>query len=213
MKKLPKGTYKAAKKYLESNFPDKKAEAILDATTHLYNEFIEETPAPGGLNILRKQYYGGLSVFAFYEVMNREISEDVLQDILWSMLLSGRDINKKKNIHMNLNNQLIQMVGYGVISRYAKYVNNKADSGKWKNVWKIKSNSYNRKNGICMPLLNCPVARFAKKHGYEHLMPLFCGSDFKVAEKYGLKLIRTHTEAEGYSDCDFWYLNKDSEEI
>ena len=40
----------------------------------------------------------------------------------------------------------------------------------------------------------------------ERLMPLFCGSDFRVAERCGLRLIRKHTEAEGAPDCDFWYL-------
>ncbi|MBQ8073555.1 MAG: L-2-amino-thiazoline-4-carboxylic acid hydrolase [Clostridia bacterium] len=86
------------------------------------------------------------------------------------------------------------------------------DSGRWKNTWKFAVNPERHKNGISMPLMNCPVAAFAKKHGYEHLMPLFCGSDFKVAERYGMRLIREHTEAEGFPDCDFWYLMENDAE-
>ena len=36
--------------------------------------------------------------------------------------------------------------------------------------------------------------------------------DFKVAERYGMRLIREHTEAEGFPDCDFWYLMENDAE-
>ncbi len=63
-----------------------------------YNAFIREAPEPGGVNIFRSQYYGGLSVFAFFEVMDRNVENDVLQEILWSMLLGGGDIRKRTPI-------------------------------------------------------------------------------------------------------------------
>ena len=101
---------------------------------------------------------------------------------------------------------------YAILQRYASFANKRVDSGRWKNTWKFAVNPEGHKNGISMPLMNCPVAAFAKKHGYEHLMPLFCGSDFKVAERYGMRLIREHTEAEGFPDCDFWYLMENDAE-
>ena len=201
----------AIRKSLEKTHTDSEVKKILARTQVLYNTFIEEAPAPGGMNILRSQYYGGLSVFAFYEAMNGQAGEDILQEILWSMLLGGGDIHKKKPIRFRFSGTWLQRFAYAILQRYASFTNERVDSGRWNNTWKLAVNPEGHQNGISMPLMNCPVAAFAKKHGYEHLMPLFCGSDFRVAERYGMRLIRKHTEAEGVSDCDFWYLMKVTE--
>ena len=210
--KLPKGTELAIRQVLENTHSASESKRILTRTQMLYNSFIREAPAPGGMNIFRPQYYGGLSVFAFYEAMNRNVEPDVLQEILWCMLLGGGDIRKATPLRFRFSGTRLQRLAYAVLQRYASFANKRVDSGRWKNTWKFAVNPEGHKNGISMPLMNCPVAAFAKKHGYEHLMPLFCGSDFKVAERYGLRLIRRHTEAEGFPDCDFWYLMADDEE-
>ena len=204
--KLPKGTELAIRQVLENTHSASESKRILTRTQMLYNSFIREAPAPGGMNIFRPQYYGGLSVFAFYEAMNRNVEPDVLQEILWRMLLGGGDIRKGTPLRFRFSGTRLQRLAYVILRKYAVFTNRKVDSGRWKNTWKFAVNPEGHKNGISMPLMNCPVAAFAKKHGYEHLMPLFCGSDFKVAERYGLRLIRRHTEAEGFPDCDFWYL-------
>ncbi len=90
--KLPKGTKLAIRQVLEKTCSAAEMETILTRTQLLYNAFIMEAPAPGGMNLLRSQYYGGLSVFAFYETMDGKVENDVLQEILWRMLLGGGDI-------------------------------------------------------------------------------------------------------------------------
>ena len=149
----------------------------------LYSSFIREAPAPGGMNLLRKQYYGGLSVFAFYEAMDGKVEMDVLQEILWCMLLGGGDIHKRRPIRFSFSGTGLQKLIYAVLEKYSAFANGRADSGRWKNTWKFAVNPEGHRNGISITLMNCPVAAFAKKHGYERLMPLFCGSDFKVAER------------------------------
>ena len=210
--KLPKGTKLAVQQALEITHSASEINAILTRTQTLYNSFIREAPAPGGMNLLRSQYYGGLSVFAFYEAMDRNVETDVLQEILWRMLLGGGDIHKRTPIRFPFSGTRLQRLAYAVLQRYASFANKRVDSGRWINTWKFAVNPEEHKNGISMPLMNCPVAAFAKKHGYEHLMPLFCGSDFKVAERYGMRLIREHTEADGFPDCDFWYLMENDAE-
>ena len=207
--KLPRGTRLAIRGALRDTCDPAETKRILKQTQTLYNAFIWESPAPGGMNILRPQYYGGLSVFAFYEAMDRKVENDVLQEVLWRMLLGGGDIRKKRPIRLHFSGTRLQGQAYGILRKYASFANKQVDSGRWKNTWKFAVNPENHENGISMPLMNCPVAAFAKRHGYENMMPLFCGSDFKVAERYGMRLIREHTEAEGFSDCDFWYLMED----
>ena len=204
--KLSRGTRLAIWQALRNTRTPAETKRILKQTQTLYNAFIREAPAPGGMNILRPQYYGGLSVFAFYEAMSRRVDDEVLQKILWRMLLGGGDIRKKKPIRLHFSGTRLQGLAYAILRRYAAFANKRVDSGRWKNTWKFAVNPENHENGISMPLMNCPVSAFAKRHGYENLMPLFCGSDFKVAERYGIRLIREHTEAEGFSNCDFWYL-------
>lgn len=211
-RKLPKGTRLAIRQALGKTYSASERKRILTRTQTLYNSFIREAPAAGGMNLLRSQYYGGLSVFAFYEAMDGKVENDVLQEILWRMLLGGGDIRKRRPIRFPFSGTRLQRFAYAVLQRYASFANKQVDSGRWKNTWKFAVNPEGHKNGISMPLMNCPVAAFAKKHGYEHLMPLFCGSDFKVAERYGMRLIREHTEAEGFPDCDFWYLMENEAE-
>lgn len=95
-KKLPKGTRLAIRQVLGKTHSASERKNILSRTQTLYDAFIWEAPAPGGMNFLRSQYYGGLSVFAFYEAMDRKVKTDVLQEILWRMLLGGGDIRKRK---------------------------------------------------------------------------------------------------------------------
>ena len=207
-RKLPKGTRLAIRQALGKTYSASERERILTQTQTLYNSFIREAPAPCGMNLLRSQYYGGLSVFAFYEAMDRQVEMDVLQEFLWRMLLGGGNIHKRRRFRFPFSGTWLQRLAYAILRRYASFANKRVDSGHWKNTWKFAVNPEGHKNGISMPL-TCPVAAFAKNHGYEHLMPLFCGSDFKVAERYGMRLIRKHTEAEGFPDCDFWYLMAD----
>ena len=63
--RLPKGTRLAIRQVLSNSCDPAETKRILKQTQTLYNAFIREAPAPGGMNILRPQYYGGLSVFAF----------------------------------------------------------------------------------------------------------------------------------------------------
>ena len=142
----------------------------------------------------------------------RKVEADVLQEVLWSMLLGGGDVHKRMPIRLPFSGTWLQRLTYAVLRRYALFANKRVDSRRWRNTWRFAVNPEGHKNGISMPLMSCPVASFARKHGYEHLMPLFCGSDFKVAERYGMRLIREHTEAEGFPDCDFWHLMEDDAE-
>lgn len=204
--KLPRGTRLAVTDYLRLHYSEEETAELLRKTAAYYRAFVLEAPAPGGLNFFRSQYYGGLSVFAFYEAMAGNVAQEDLQKILWRMLLNGGEIETKRPFRFPFSGTRLQAAAYAVLRKYVGFMNRQADRGRWKNTWKAAVNPQGRKNGISMPLMSCPVAAFAKRHGYEHLMPMFCGSDFKVAERFGLRLIREHTEAEGFPDCDFWYL-------
>ena len=119
--RLPKGTRSAIRQALRKGYSTSERERILKRTQTLYNSFIREAPAPGGMNLLRSQYYGGLSVFAFYEAMDGKVENDVLQDILWRMLLGGGDIRKRRPIRFHFSGSRLQRFVYSVLQRYASF--------------------------------------------------------------------------------------------
>ncbi|MBQ8133915.1 MAG: L-2-amino-thiazoline-4-carboxylic acid hydrolase [Clostridia bacterium] len=56
---------------------------------------------------------------------------------------------------------------------------------------------------------HCPIAEFAKKHGYLDVMSAFCNRDYPAMELLHALLIRKHTCAN--SDiCDYWIVGDES---
>ena len=76
--------------------------------------------------------------------------------------------------------------------------------------WKVEINPDNRKEGFCFHLIGCPIAKHAREHGYEELLPYLCKTDHFLAEVMHARLIRTQTEALGGNCCDYWYVGDKS---
>lgn len=62
------------------------------------------------------------------------------------------------------------------------------------------------KQVIAFTLVGCPLWEYARKYGYEDLMPHMCALDHAYAKLMHAKLIRTHTVATGADSCDYWYV-------
>lgn len=82
--------------------------------------------------------------------------------------------------------------------------------GEWLDSWRIELNPDHRTEGVCFHLVGCPIARHAKAHGYEELLPYLCKTDHFLAEVMHARLIRTQTEALGGDCCDYWYVGDKS---
>ena len=77
--------------------------------------------------------------------------------------------------------------------------------------WGIKINPDNRTEGYSFHLIGCPIAKHAKEHGYEELLPYLCKTDHSLAHVLHAKLIRTQIEILGGDYCDYWYVGDKSE--
>lgn len=64
--------------------------------------------------------------------------------------------------------------------------------------------------GFNFYLIGCPIAKHAKEHGYDKLLPYLCKTDHYLAEVMHARLIRTQTEALGGDHCDYWYVGDES---
>lgn len=69
---------------------------------------------------------------------------------------------------------------------------------------------FDKRLGVRYRFEKCPIADFAKKHGYLHLMPALCNGDYPLFEAMHSGLIRRHTCANG-DVCDYWIVGSESE--
>ena len=78
--------------------------------------------------------------------------------------------------------------------------------GEWMDTWRVELNPDHRTEGFSFHLVGCPIAKHAKAHGYEALLPYLCKTDHYLAKLLHARLIRTQTEALGGTFCDYWYV-------
>lgn len=94
---------------------------------------------------------------------------------------------------------------HGLVAKMAVKVNaNKG--GAWNNTWGVQVNPEGHDHGLAMTLVGCPLADFAKTHGYTEIMPWLCRADERTASAIHARLIRHHTVAQGHETCDYWYV-------
>lgn len=77
--------------------------------------------------------------------------------------------------------------------------------------WQIAVNPEHHTEGYSFHLIGCPIAKHAREHGYEELLPYLCKTDHVMAEVLHARLIRTKTEILGGDCCDYWYVGDKSE--
>ena len=46
--------------------------------------------------------------------------------------------------------------------------------GEWRDAWRVALNPDHRTEGFCFHLIGCPIAKHAREHGYEALLPYLC---------------------------------------
>ncbi|MCM1321826.1 MAG: L-2-amino-thiazoline-4-carboxylic acid hydrolase [Bacteroides sp.] len=172
----------------------------------IYERFLAETPSIGGrANVMSKNLDMAIPFFALYEASGKNLSDDAINEMLDVVMISrfrkmGRFINFNR-----LDKPWIMKRIHRLVEKIARKLN--AHKGKdWNNTWGIQVNSEGHDHGFAMTLVGCPIADFAKKHGYMDIMPLLCAGDIKAAEALHAKLIRHHTVAQGAEICDYWFV-------
>ena len=206
---MPAKSQKVMKKRLKEMYSKEKAEKMWEKIEGIYREFIETTPYIGGKqNPMCGSFYGAIACFAWYEAFERKLSMEEMDEILRDNMLGDTSSMKKVMENIDLNNSFLQKIVYKCMEANAKKLNEKKADGSWGNTWGMRVNPLKHKEGISMHLDGCPIADFARKHGYMDLMPVFCGSDYVMIEEgMGKKLIREHTVANGDEECDYWIVN------
>ena len=202
MRAYAKSNYaKPYERYCREIYPD-EAKAIFRRAEDCYREFMKDMPDLGK-NMMANNMLDWFTILSFYEASDHRLDGEALLTIkrraVERLNFLGKlvDGNKSRWIY-----RLFEKT-YMKFNRKQKKHQAK---GEWMDSWRVEINPDHREEGFSFHLVGCPIARHAKAHGYEDLLPYLCKTDHYLAEVMRARLIRTQTEALGGNCCDYWYV-------
>lgn len=196
---------KLYERFCRERYPQ-EADAICRSAEAYYLEFLKEMPDLGK-NRMANNMLDWFTILAFYEASGRRLHGEALLEI------KRRSAEKQKWLAAFVDGNT-QKWPYRLFERtfaaYSRKVEAHQAKGEWMDCWRVELNPDGRREGFCFRLSGCPIAKHAKKHGYEALLPYLCKTDHVLARLMRARLIRTQTEALGSSFCDYWYVGDKS---
>ena len=196
---------KPYERYCRERFPG-EADKIFQRAEGFYRQFMKEMPDLGK-NMMAQNMLDWFTILAFYEASDRRLDGEAL------LVIKRRAVERLKFLGRFVDGNK-QQWPYRLFERtYVRFNQmQKAHQarGEWLDSWKVEINPDHRTEGFCFHLIGCPIARHAKTHGYETLLPYLCRTDHFLAQVMHARLIRTQTEALGGDYCDYWYVGDQS---
>ena len=191
-------------KHLSEKYSEEEAVECWIKIISQYESFLKDLPDFGG----KKSRHNGpggtydcIALFAFYEALNHEPGMDELYEMNCEVFLP--EFRKMAGI-VNANRPFLRR-----LLHLAFVMTARTDEGR-EGGYIMKVEPYS-KDGVRYRFDRCPIAEFAKAHGYLDIMPAFCNSDYPAMEYINAALIRRHTCAN--SDvCDYWIVGDQSTE-
>lgn len=193
-------------------FGAEQGAALWEKTKRLYEDFVADLPYTGGSkNPMCHSLYDSIACFAYWEAMpegQRESVEEFAQTV--AFVFNGETVKKRNPEFFTANNRALLKLAGAVLRIAFAPMNRRVDTGRWNNAWRVRINPEGKSEGLQMVLVGCPIADFAKKHGYMDLMPAMCNPDFDNMPELGIYLIRPKTVGMGYPVCDYRFVGDKS---
>ena len=183
-----------------------EAEQIFQKAEAYYRDFLKDMPDLGE-NMMAKNMLDWFTILSFYEASDRRLDGEAL------LTIKRRAVERLKFLGKFVDGNKSQWPYRLFEKTYRKFIRMQQEhqaKGEWMDSWKVELNPDHRTEGFCFHLVGCPIARYAKAHGYEDLLPYLCKTDHFLAEVLHTRLIRTQTEALGGACCDYWYVGDHS---
>ncbi len=207
---MEKMIYRAIIRYLKRHYPG-DMDRIVKRAKEILPELKAKAPDIGGReNTLANNLDMFLLFLAFYEASDHRMAGEAIDEIIADLYTRLKPLNGIMNINRPGFLKMLRKYLYKSYQRYADKVKQKKSRGEWLETWDMVVNPENTEEGFAFTLVGCPLADYAKKYGYEDLMPHMCALDHSYAKIMHAKLIRTHTVATGADSCDYWYVPDES---
>ena len=196
---------KLYERYCREQFPE-EAKEIFDRAEQYYREFMKEMPDLGE-NMMAKNMLDWFTILSFYEASGRRLDGEVLLELKRGqaerLKVLGKFVDGNKH-------QWPYKLFEKTYVKFQKMQREHQEKGEWLDSWQVEINPDHRTEGFSFHLIGCPIAKHAKTHGYEELLPYLCRTDHFLASVMHARLIRTQTEALGGAFCDYWYVGDQS---
>ena len=196
---------KPYEQYCREVFPT-ETEQIFQKAEAYYRDFLKDMPDLGE-NMMAKNMLDWFTILSFYEASDRRLDGEAL------LTIKRRAVERLDFLGKFVDGNKSQWPYRLFEKTYRKFIRMQQEhqaKGEWMDSWKVELNPDHRTEGFCFHLVGCPIARYAKAHGYEDLLPYLCKTDHFLAEVLHTRLIRTQTEALGGACCDYWYVGDQS---
>ena len=185
--------------HLSQRYGPEEAQRLWHAVQRQYEQFLVDQPFIGGRkNRQAGSVYNCIALFACYEVQPRKPSLEEFQD-----LVSACFVAQGTPPVMNLNWAWARRIAHHVFAHLSRVSQRHAQD--WPGNYHMETPPYDPALGPRYRFTTCPIADFARRHGYEALMPAMCNPDYPTLGMLRGGLIRTTTCANGPS-CDYWIV-------
>lgn len=197
---------KPYEQYCRELYPEQAEEIFRKAEEH-YKELVKNDMPDLGENMMATNMLDWFTIVSFYEASNHMLDGEAL------LTIKRRAVDRMKFLGKFVNGNKSKWP-YKLFEKtyknFIKMQKEHQDKGEWMDSWKVEINPDQRTEGFCFHLVGCPIAKHAKEHGYDELLPYLCRTDHYLAEVMHARLIRTQTEALGGEYCDYWYVGDES---
>ena len=196
---------KTYEQYCREMCPD-EADALFGRAEEWYRHFMQEMPDLGE-NMMAKNMLDWFTILAFYEASGHRLDGKAL------LVIKRRAVDKMKFLGRLVDGNR-QKWPYKLFEKlcthYSQLLAEHQAKGEWMDSWKVELVPEGCTEGFRFRMIGCPIAKHAKTHGYEELLPYLCKTDHYLAEVMHARLIRPQTEALGGTCCDCWYVGDKS---
>ena len=169
-----------------------------------YEEFLKDLPELGGSkNGQAQSVYDCIALFALYEILPVKPTLAIFEALVSQIFLPAY----KRIRFANLNWRFLQRIAAKIFAFLSR--KGKAHARQWTGNYHMEAEPYDPKVGVKFHFTSCPIADFARAHGYVHLMPAMCNPDYPAMEAIHGELIRTKTCATD-DCCDYWIVGSKS---
>lgn len=197
---------KPYEQYCRELYPEQAEEIFRKAEEH-YKELVKNDMPDLGENMMAANMLDWFTIVSFYEASDHKLDGEAL------LTIKHRAVDRMKFLGKIVNGNKSKWI-YKLFEKtylnFIKMQKEHQDKGEWMDSWKVEINPDHRTEGFCFHLVGCPIAKHAKEHGYDELLPYLCRTDHYLAEVMHARLIRTQTEALGGECCDYWYVGDES---
>ncbi|MCM1388507.1 MAG: L-2-amino-thiazoline-4-carboxylic acid hydrolase [Bacillus sp. (in: Bacteria)] len=198
---------KVIREKLSKRYDSDGADKVWEKVQLQYAAFLKELPYLGG----KKNTHNGVGgtydcimLFAYYEVLNPKPSVNELYEMNVTVFLPA--FQKLAGV-VNANKPLLQRLLHLAFVITAKKDNQSPEQSAG---YIMEVEPYSKTEGVRYHFQRCPIAEFAKEHGYLDIMPAFCNTDYPAMDMINGALIRKHTCANS-NICDYWIVGDKSD--